>query len=109
MRQEKEFRHVKAEKVLYNDVCSTCNHVKICTSRKNRQGPVWFCEEFDDYVAVMEKKSVGSEFQIIPPWKGSNPIESSIEFKGLCINCENRKTCVNSRVEGGIWHCEEYC
>jgi hypothetical protein len=34
MRQEKAFRQTKAEKVLYNDVCSNGNHVQICTSRK---------------------------------------------------------------------------
>jgi hypothetical protein len=32
-----------------------------------------------------------------------------VQFKGLCSNCENRNTCVNSRMEGGVWHCEEYC
>lgn len=109
MRKEKDFRQTKVEPVLYNDVCSTCNHVQICTSRRNKQGPVWFCEEFDNYVTVTDEKSVGTEFQIIPPWKGSDSMEGSIRFKGLCINCENRNTCAKSRVEGGIWHCEEYC
>ncbi len=111
MRQEKDLREVEAaEEVLYNDVCSTCNDVQLCTSRENRQRPVWFCEQFDDYVPVSEEKSVESEFQIIPPWKDSNSIEAgAVQFKGLCINCENRSTCANSRVVGGIWHCEEYC
>ena len=30
-------------------------------------------------------------------------------MKGLCINCENRTSCKFSIVEGGVWHCEEYC
>ncbi len=30
------------------------------------------------------------------------------EYKGLCVNCENRNTCSVPRPEGGVWHCEEY-
>jgi len=29
-------------------------------------------------------------------------------FKGLCINCENRFTCILPKPAGGVWHCEEY-
>jgi hypothetical protein len=29
-------------------------------------------------------------------------------LKGLCINCENRHTCVLPRPVEGVWHCEEY-
>ncbi len=30
------------------------------------------------------------------------------EFKGLCVNCANRHTCLCPKPEGGVWHCEEY-
>ena len=30
------------------------------------------------------------------------------EFKGLCVNCANRHTCLFPKSEGGVWHCEEY-
>jgi len=30
------------------------------------------------------------------------------ELKGLCINCENRFTCILPKPAGGVWHCEEY-
>lgn len=30
-------------------------------------------------------------------------------MKGLCINCDNRVSCKFRIVEGGVWHCEEYC
>jgi hypothetical protein len=29
-------------------------------------------------------------------------------FKGLCVNCANRHTCLFPKPEGGVWHCEEY-
>jgi hypothetical protein len=31
-----------------------------------------------------------------------------VKFKGLCLNCENRKTCIFSKPEEGVWRCEEY-
>jgi hypothetical protein len=27
---------------------------------------------------------------------------------GICSNCDNCRTCVFPKPEGGIWHCEEY-
>jgi hypothetical protein len=30
------------------------------------------------------------------------------DFKGLCVNCANRHTCLLPKAEGGVWHCEEY-
>jgi hypothetical protein len=30
------------------------------------------------------------------------------EYKGLCVNCANRETCLLPKSEGGVWHCEEY-
>jgi hypothetical protein len=29
-------------------------------------------------------------------------------FKGLCVNCKYRETCLYPKPEGGVWHCEEY-
>jgi hypothetical protein len=29
-------------------------------------------------------------------------------YKGLCVNCANRETCLYPKPEGGVWHCEEY-
>lgn len=29
-------------------------------------------------------------------------------FKGLCVNCAYRETCLYPKPEGGVWHCEEY-
>jgi hypothetical protein len=30
------------------------------------------------------------------------------EYKGLCVNCAYRDTCLLPRSEGGVWHCEKY-
>jgi len=29
-------------------------------------------------------------------------------FLGLCVNCEDRETCIYPKPEGGVWRCEEY-
>jgi hypothetical protein len=109
MRKEEHLREadVKTEQTFYNDLCSTCNHADICVSKKTRQGPVWFCEEFDDYVAVKELYDTtlqGTDSQDRISAGGDN----TGQFKGLCINCENRHTCNYLKPNGGVWHCEEY-
>jgi len=100
MRQDKVVKEVsiKTEQISYNDICSTCNHLQICMNRKDRLRPIWFCEEFDDYVPVE------SAFKI-PEYK---PRTNTTEFKGLCMNCENRNSCGFLRPNGGVWHCDEY-
>ncbi len=40
--------------------------------------------------------------------KRTRPDENEKEFKGLCVNCANRHTCLLPKNEGGVWHCEEY-
>ncbi len=29
-------------------------------------------------------------------------------YKGLCMNCANRWSCLFPKSEGGVWHCKEY-
>ena len=106
MRKEEILREisVKTEQKFYNDLCSTCNHGAICMSKKTRQGPVWFCEEFDNYVPVKEQPWVEAQSQT-----AINTMEDDCsQFKGLCINCEERHNCHFSKPNGGVWHCEEY-
>jgi len=59
-------------------------------------------------MAVAENNKIYSEersFQSSKP--GIEVIPG--RMKGLCINCDNRTSCKFSIVEGGVWHCEEYC
>ena len=97
------------KKEIYKDLCSTCNYGELCVSKKTRQGPVWFCEEFDGYVAVKEQEVYEAGWQPAQSRVGPGIMEKDTsQFMGLCIHCENRFTCINSKTEGGIWHCEEY-
>lgn len=45
----------------------------------------------------MSSHSIAAAQQLVEP-----------QFKGLCINCENRNTCTFSRPKGGVLFCDEY-
>ena len=86
----------------YRDLCSTCNHAGTCGHRSTPGRPIFFCELFEAFVPV----SAAAPTTAAPKGRVSPP--EAAELKGLCTNCENRKTCVIPKPEGGIWHCEEY-
>ena len=89
-------------------LCSTCNNSPSCFYRGSR-GPALFCELFDDYVPPVVRSTVD---------RGSPPVEAPvtltaaehkpIAYTGLCMNCDNRQTCVRSRSGESVWHCENY-
>ncbi|MEO0004989.1 MAG: hypothetical protein ABIK47_05540 [candidate division WOR-3 bacterium] len=83
-------------------ICATCNNLSHCGYRKDNKQPVVFCEEFDSTVPTVTEEVVLEHFP--------TPEEMSEwdEYKGLCINCENRKDCAIRNREIGVWHCEEY-
>jgi len=79
-------------------ICTTCNHIDDCLFRLRNGRPVWFCEEFDDYVKM--EAVMPEEMQVEP--------DGQLRFLGLCLNCEERFTCAYPKPESGVWHCEEY-
>ncbi len=86
----------------FNDLCVSCNHLSLCQSKKNTVRPVYFCEEFDDYIPPLSK--------IVQQEKKTTAYKDRIDNPnlGLCMNCAHRDDCGYSKSEGGIWHCEEY-
>jgi len=90
----------------YRDLCSTCKNILKCTFQRDSQKPVLNCEEFE-VEACPSVKTAGEEKS--PVTTSVNPEnEDAGKFMGLCSNCDNRKTCVFPKSQGGIWHCEEY-
>ncbi|OGU54930.1 MAG: hypothetical protein A2V66_02200 [Ignavibacteria bacterium RBG_13_36_8] len=91
----------------YNDLCLSCNYSSLCTKRKNLMRPVWFCEEYDDYIAA--KAESGNVFRNVKKNVISHSNNTDFnKFKGICSNCAIRDTCQYPKPENGIWHCEEY-
>ena len=89
-------------------LCMTCNNAPSCFYRATR-GPSLFCEMFDDYVAPVVRT-----FDRESPVSSGSPVafgateDITAGFTGLCMNCDNRRTCRHSQRGGGVWHCEEY-
>lgn len=83
-------------------LCSTCNHAADCVKRLTNDMVIWYCEEFDNYVAPQPPQYPARPAQSAP----SDPV--SERLVGLCVNCERRGYCVHAKRVGGVWHCEEY-
>ncbi len=79
-------------------LCSNCKNAPTCTFPKDPGRPSLYCEEFEIEELPLKK--------IV--WTPPIDSKEAAEFKGLCSDCENRKTCGFPKPEGGIWHCEEY-
>ena len=80
-------------------LCGNCDERKTCIFAKAESG-VWHCEEY---------KSVEEDAKIDCtriPVKEKDRDEK--KFTGLCVNCDNRKTCILVKPEGGVLHCEQY-
>ena len=90
-------------------ICATCNYVESCTQRKTWKGPVMFCEEFDDRVALVQKKPADTAKDTDNTNPGTQEVTGcASKHRGLCLNCLHRDACTLPRAEGGVWHCEEY-
>lgn len=93
-------------------ICITCRHRSYCQSLQNglrAQRPVWDCNEYehndsdaaDAVSAAYRVRSTDGEYLS----HGTNEDRSI----GLCINCDQRRSCMLPIAEGGVWHCGEYC
>ena len=95
------------------NICPTCIYASECVHYQNSQiacKPIWFCENFDNTTALQ----VAENEEIYLEERSSQSSKPGIEaipgrMKGLCINCDNRASCLLPIVEGGVWYCEEYC
>ena len=89
-------------------LCGTCNNAPSCFFLASR-GPALFCELFDNFVPPAARTG-GAE--IAPSTVSSlgdmSAEEAASTYTGLCMNCENRRTCRHPKPAGGVWHCEEY-
>ncbi|MFC1880450.1 hypothetical protein ACFL2S_02990 [Thermodesulfobacteriota bacterium] len=95
------------------NICPTCIYASECVHYQNSQiacKPIWFCENFDNTASLQ----VAENEEIYLKERSSQSSKPGIvaisgRMKGLCINCDNRASCLFPIVEGGVWHCEEYC
>jgi hypothetical protein len=86
-----------------NGLCATCIHAAGCVLCADRDHLVFRCEEFD-CASSTERKPEDSD----GGRASSENLESDQQWKGLCMNCENRFSCSFPKPEDGVWHCAEY-
>lgn len=77
-------------------LCINCARGARCRIPLESASPVLSCEKFEDIKAILPDMGNVS----------SRPEPGRME--GLCVDCENRYSCVFRTQEGGTWHCEEY-
>ena len=87
----------------YLGICTTCIHASSCSYKNKSDRYIYYCEEFE-----IEPAKPRNSQTVVCEQERVNQQEYDSSLKGLCTNCENRKNCKFSGVEGGVWHCEEY-
>lgn len=90
-------------------LCLSCINALDCTYKKDPERPILQCEEFDGFESLPRETPIknisftsASNFRL-----GIEENELS-NYKGLCGTCEDRDACTFPKLEGGVWHCEEY-
>lgn len=88
-------------------LCPVCKRSGDCQYQKMVPQPVRQCEEFEAYEPLPTKAvlktacpSAGAPLGVQATGAG--------KYKGLCSTCEIRETCTFPKLEGGVWHCEEF-
>lgn len=89
--------------VRHSGLCTTCYHSPGCVNHGTRQRPIFECEEF-----FQSANGSATHSKPDPEPDNDRPATTGHAFEGLCCNCNHRNHCMMRRVEGGIWHCEEY-
>ena len=81
-------------------LCCTCLHEEQCLKGRSLECPIVHCELFD---CGPPAAAAPVSAMAVVAVRVADP-----EARGLCVNCDHRLTCKLPRLEGGIWHCEEY-
>jgi hypothetical protein len=96
--------------VVYQGLCSTCEGAANCTFPRDPARPILHCDELDSYKPEIVTVKEAAEAEPSTTKAVSRAKKKEVgEYKGLCVNCENRATCTFPKPEGGVWHCDEYC
>jgi len=89
-------------------ICASCNNMPECFHFA-RRGPVFTCEQFDDYVPPRPNPTPQQKQLRAARAAAARNFElESSRLKGLCVNCEERFDCTYPKPPGGVWHCAEY-
>ena len=85
----------------YPSLCSTCRPAATGNCANAAGGQSFYCELF-------EIDSPSQQIREHLPPRQEPPATELTDDIGLCCDCENRRSCMFPKPEGGVWHCEEY-
>jgi hypothetical protein len=88
-------------------ICSSCARVVSCRYSDGAGRPILDCDEHD---GGRDGAPLASERMNVRPSarpRVGNP-ERPNGALGLCRTCDLAGTCVFTKPESGVWHCEEY-
>jgi len=86
-------------------VCVTCNSAPTCVNLKATFQPIWYCDQFDDYVAPSAAEEKFRPVATPPLIK----LSTNGSLDGLCTTCSNKNNCVNQTPGVSKLFCEEHC
>ena len=79
----------------YGGLRLTCDYAYNCTYPWDVDSPVWQCKEFEAFDIPVERTTVeGFLTSVSAKTQTAVNNNGKEEVKGLCLNCENRKTCI---------------
>ncbi len=104
LEEEREREQRQMEQLVEASLCANCRHLGDCTFLSKACSPVQNCELYECGLSekprlVVVKKTCAS---VEAP-------ENEGDLLGLCITCENLKSCRLPKPASGVWMCEEYC
>ncbi|PKK82156.1 MAG: hypothetical protein CVT49_15160 [candidate division Zixibacteria bacterium HGW-Zixibacteria-1] len=89
-------------------LCSSCNNVGTCFYRAKRGFDAIYCETFDNLITSTPGDDSRDYTTAVSGEAVSDADGVPVQLKGLCVNCADRDCCTLPKLEGGVWHCEEY-
>lgn len=95
---------IEPQQDTYTGLCINCSEAPNCRYRLAAVEPIVFCEEYQCASGEPDK----SAHNMYVFNAAGNELDTSPLLRGLCVNCENKETCMLPKAEGGVWYCEEY-
>jgi len=104
LEDDRERAQRQMEQLVQASLCANCRHLGDCAFLSKACSPVQNCELYECGLSekprlVVVKKTCAS---VEEP-------KNEADLLGLCITCENLKSCNLPKPASGDWMCEEYC
>ena len=104
LEEEREWEQRQMEQLVEASLCANCRHLGDCTFLSKACSPVQNCELYE--CGLSEKP------RLVVVRKTCASVEepkNEADLLGLCITCENLRSCNLPKPASGVWMCEEYC